>query len=39
MEVKKLAKTTTITMRVDGDLKRQAELVCEHGRFINFKQR
>ena len=29
MEVKKLAKTTTITMRVDGDLKQQAELVCE----------
>ena len=24
-----LAKTTTITMRVDGELKRQAELVCE----------
>ena len=24
-----MAKTTTITMRVDGELKRQAELVCE----------
>ena len=23
-----MAKTTTITMRVDGELKRQAELVC-----------
>ena len=24
-----MAKTTTVTMRVDGDLKRQAELICE----------
>ena len=29
MEVKILAKTTTVTMRVDAELKRQAELICE----------